>query len=287
MRALSTAQLKELSRVIRDMHKAFTVNIGLGHLVPEADKRRLERDGLIRPDKTVNKATEHAFNYGFMSDALKEQKDASTTYKQFQSWLGEKRYASLTENEEAALESVKFSVAKALERTANKYEEAMNNVVVEADKNLNRRIASQVGNAVAESIERRKAVAEIARGLQKATKDATKNWTRIVVTEVNNAFQEGKVSMIQKSNKGRDPKVYKRVRPDACDECRDAYLLKSGVPRVFRLSELLANGSNVGKSRGERQATVSAFHPHCMCELMELPEGFVFDRKGNLHYSGL
>jgi hypothetical protein len=136
-------------------------------------------------------------------------------------------------------------------------------------------------------VEQRRTVAEVASALRESTREYARNWSRVAVTELNNAFQEGKLATIQKSNKGRDPLVFKRVKKNACKECKAAYLTKSGLPRVFRLSELLAHGSNIGRARRERAATVKSHHPWCQCELQELPPGFGFDSAGKMRYVGL
>jgi hypothetical protein len=92
--------------------------------------------------------------------------------------------------------------------------------------------------------------------------------------------------------------VFKRPRPDACKFCKLLYIRPDGVtPRVFKLSDLLANGTNVGRragrptrsgrSRTEWKATIGAVHPFCQCELHVLPDGMGFNAKGQMTYVGL
>jgi hypothetical protein len=114
-----------------------------------------------------------------------------------------------------------------------------------------------------------------------------------VHTEIHNAVEEAKAIVIAHRHPERDPRVFKRTRPDACAFCRLLYLRPDGVtPRVFRLSDLLANGTNVGRragrptrsghSRTQWRATLGAAHPFCQCELRVVPDGTGFDARGRL-----
>lgn len=82
------------------------------------------------------------------------------------------------------------------------------------------------------------------------------------------ALNEGKVEEI-KSQAGKegesDPIVYKVPIQDEklCPNCRKAYLNSDGNPRLFRLSELVANGTNIGKKPNAWLPTLGMMHPHC------------------------
>lgn len=282
---LSDAQVRRLQRTIQDKHKAFLVEIGLGDQLDEEEVARLVRLGYVDPSVATKSFADDAFLFGYFLDALKESGQRAMTYASFQKFMKER--GGLTPEETAAVRAVKKGFANHIMGLGNRMAEGASGVVIEADKQMRRRLDAAVNSETVRGIEKRKSLAEIATGLRQVTKDAARDWLRIASTEVNNGFQEGKLALIQKSNKGKDPLVFKRVREDACDECKDAYLLDSGKPRVFRLSELLAHGSNVGKSRAERRATVGSFHPWCTCELQQVPEGFDFDDSGDMRYVGL
>jgi hypothetical protein len=78
-----------------------------------------------------------------------------------------------------------------------------------------------------------------------------------------------------------------------CAYCKLLYLKPDGItPRIFRLSQLQANGTNVGraarrptrigKMKTEWRAVVGAIHPSCACELYRLPDGMAFGAGGKL-----
>lgn len=66
--------------------------------------------------------------------------------------------------------------------------------------------------------------------------------------------------------------VYKDVVNDGslCQWCQKFYVNKDGTPKVYKLSELQANGSNTNKKKSEWLPTVGATHPRCRCQLQKL-----------------
>ena len=55
------------------------------------------------------------------------------------------------------------------------------------------------------------------------------------------------------------------------------------APKVFRLDELKANGTNVGRKAAEYQPVVGPLHPWCRCTLERVPFGFTMaDYKSGL-----
>lgn len=91
------------------------------------------------------------------------------------------------------------------------------------------------------------------------------------------ALNEGKVEEIknQAGKEGEsDPLVYKVPIMDEklCPSCRNAYLNRDGSPRLFRLSELSANGTNIGKKQRDWLPVLGMMHPHCRCLLQYFEE---------------
>lgn len=91
------------------------------------------------------------------------------------------------------------------------------------------------------------------------------------------ALNEGKVEEI-KSQAGKDgeedPWVYKVVVEDnkLCPHCRRAYQKSDGTPKLYRLSELAANGTNIGRKPNEWLPTLGPVHLHCRCLLQYMED---------------
>lgn len=114
-------------------------------------------------------------------------------------------------------------------------------------------------------------------------KDKFENWSSLdnsisYISE--SAFDEGKAVQIKEESNLDDPYVYKVPIEDErlCKSCRSAYLNKDGSPRIFRLSELEANGSNIGLKPNEWKPTLGQLHLHCYDKETEVltDEGWKF-----------
>lgn len=91
------------------------------------------------------------------------------------------------------------------------------------------------------------------------------------------ALNQGKAEEIKAKSEEEDPIVYKVPIQDEklCVNCRRAYLKSDGSPRLFRLSELEGNGTNIGKKTSEWLPTLGQLHINCRCLLqyLETPKG--------------
>lgn len=165
-------------------------------------------------------------------------------------------------------------------------------------KNLDNRIRMEVEGDIVKTLSRveyeaiikeeiisgvvdRKGLGTIISDIGHRTGDWSKDIGRIVDTEMNNIFQKGRAVQIAESNKGKDPLVYKDVYEGACRHCIALYLTHGlgSKPRVFKLSVLVANGSNIGRKVEDWVATMGGVHPWCRCNLRHLPEFMVWDKE--------
>jgi len=117
-------------------------------------------------------------------------------------------------------------------------------------------------------------------------------WKTIVKTELNRAANYGAAEAIVGNNPGKKPEdilVYKMGShnySESCDECKKFWFLPDGRPRVYKLSELVAGGSNVGKKKHEWRPGLDSTHPNCVHRLHELRTGYGFDASGRITYVG-
>lgn len=121
--------------------------------------------------------------------------------------------------------------------------------------------------------------------------DWENRWSLIVNTELSRASNYGAMDAIVQNNKEKEHSeiyCYKTGAgahdPSTCDECKRFWYLEDGVtPRVYRLSELMANGSNIGRKRADWQPSIDSTHPNCRHLLYEMYPGWGFSG-GKLTY---
>lgn len=135
-------------------------------------------------------------------------------------------------------------------------------------------------------------IGDLKRKLRDVSVDANRNWERVAVTEISNAVGLGSVDRIVSNNKEtplREVYVYRIVVNDAalCKYCRRFYLDSDGSPKVYRLSQLLANGSNYGKKTVDWLPVITSTHPNERCsQSIELKPGWKVLPGGRSTYMG-
>lgn len=122
--------------------------------------------------------------------------------------------------------------------------------------------------------------------LKSQTEGWKKDWNRIAQTEMWDAKLQGEAETIINKNSSShisETLVYKLPAPGACAKCKQLYLERDGVtPKVFKMADLLSNGTNTGKAQSDWIPTLGVVHPNCMCSLNVKPKGTKFDGSGNL-----
>ena len=127
--------------------------------------------------------------------------------------------------------------------------------------------------------------------LRDSSKDAARDWQRVALTEMSNAIGIGSVDRIVTDNRGADLDdvyVYRIIVGDAitCKYCRRFY--GEGIPKLYRLSTLLENGSNYGKKQDAWMPVSGATHPNTRTsQVIELKPGFALRSGGSVTYIGL
>lgn len=283
MALLTTTQKEHLLELVELHHGALLVELLGKGAISKSLLKRIKKSGLYRKPK--HDIIKRAFQFG--QHSILNSKVLAMSDTEFEDYL-DRKHIVLDETTQELVKLLRRSFTVHVGTLSSGMTSKVGQTLLKADKQLQRRLVKRQRQSLFLEIERRKALASIAKDMSEITEQQLNNASRTVATETNNAYQEGRAGEILKKAGGGDPRVFKRPRHDACKECVDAYLQEDKLtPKVFTLSELLDNGSNIGKSRSERKAVIDSFHPWCACELHWLPPGFGFDDKGQMVYLGL
>jgi hypothetical protein len=129
--------------------------------------------------------------------------------------------------------------------------------------------------------------------LRDITGDSNRSFERVVTTELSNSIGLGSVDRISKDNEDKkltEVYVYRIAIQDAatCAACKRLYIDKDGSPKVYKLSEVLSNGSNYGRTGSDLKAVSGATHPNERCSgWLEVKPGFKVLKDGSQTYMGL
>ncbi len=277
MALLTDAQVQEIRQIIQDHHSAFIANVISPEAVAPAILERLKAKGLVSVEV---KSMEDAYLYGHIVGMMDDPKLATMSYSQLKAHL-KKNPIQLTDIETRALAMAQNQAAQHVVGLGNRVDLQTGQVLIDADQALRARTREEIRTATAENIAKRESVKKLKSDLGHATGDWARDWDRIAVTEKHNAMQRG-VADHYGDEFGEDVLVFKRPLPGACAHCLRLHLGPDGQPRIFKLSELEANGTNFGRKAADWLPVIGSTHPHCSCPLVRMPEGWGFNEESQM-----
>ncbi|NBT57447.1 hypothetical protein EBT16_01565 [bacterium] len=154
-------------------------------------------------------------------------------------------------------------------------------IVEEADPERRAKRLRQIREATAKAVAEGRTPEWLASELGNVTGEWSRNWLRVARTELQGVNNEG-VAIEAYRDFGAAAQVARVPEPGACADCKRLFLDEDGLPKVWTVTELVANGTNVGKPRDEWQATLYGVHPNCLCVTMSVPPGMAFNKRWEL-----
>jgi hypothetical protein len=275
---LSPEQVNELLGII-DRNHLMIIGKELGpEFLSETDVDVLEHYGVKVEDlyNPIGDTVFTEFHYGMLTEALGQAFIESLNYDQLKEYIGKGRYIPLNVGEQAAIDTIKRQTFNDLKKLNGKIFTDVNQALINNSlKDQKEFLRQEISAGVAD----KKLITEIAHTIAEKTGDWSRDFERIVAYNSHQAFEEGKAAMIERNADGKDPIVYKSVFEGACDHCIRLYLT-AGIgsqPRLFKLSELRANGTNIGRKTKDWKATLGPQHPYCRCILHYVEPGQTWD----------
>ena len=254
--------------------------LGVNYLT-QAEKNLLTASGIDLNLFINNKGIiEHAFLFGILSDALGSKRAKGLNYAQFVKFLNSGNFIPLTEEENFALEQVKNRAYNDITGLGSRIKQGTSNVIIRANQTKQFKIKQLIQEKTAKAVELRYSARTLAAELGQATEDWERDWLRIAYYLLHEAYNTGVAQSIAK-NYGTDAEVYFDVYPGACVRCKELYLTDpedpDSEPIVFKLSDIIANGNNIGRKSADWLPTISPLHPYCRCTVNHKKEGYLWD----------
>jgi hypothetical protein len=282
------AQIEEILELIEYQYTLFGARfLGTDPLAPD-DKLLLKKYGIdISKIKGTN-YVETAYKFGMLSRALNKNDLKAMQYNDFKKWIQRGGYIPLSQGEKATVEYLKRKSFSHLKNLGSKIQADTQQMLLQQDDKVRQKNEKLVKKELKEGILKRNANREIVSNLGHKTGDWLRDWDRIVETEMHTAMEEGRADDIKRNSTEEDPLVYKQVQPTACRHCIRLFLTDGlgSKPKIFKLSELRANGTNIGLKVNDWKPVLSTIHPFCRCFLQELQKGYVWDQDKGMFVPG-
>jgi len=190
---------------------------------------------------------------------------------------------SINENTRQHIEKLKMDVASRIEGIVRQNNDSYKN---NALQNLDR-------SDFADKLVKESTLGRVKQQLRDTSKDANRDWQRVALTEMGNAIGAGSVDKLVVKNRDKDLNevyTFRIIVGDSktCKMCRRFYQDSDNAPKVYRLSTLLANGSNYGKKQDQWLPVTGSTHPNSRTsQVIELPPGWKVLPGGSLTYIGM
>lgn len=291
---LTPKQLEEIKDIVRRYHDAFALGTLGPDAIPPGVTQRLMDMGVAAQDLALlyqpgphenppaaTRITDLGYQYGMQ--AAKDPKVRAMQLPQYRAHL-DRSAVELTTAEREAMAFARYNAGEHIRAIGDRYAAEVGQIIRNHDAELRQEYLGVVQRELESNINRREEWRKLASKIGHATGDWGRDMRRVAMTEKQSAVQEGKARAIAGPKGDYEKRVAKIPNPGACPECVKHYLT-AGVgspPRVFKLAELMANGTNVGRKRASWVPTLGPLHPYCGCDLVEVPEGYAFDEDGDL-----
>lgn len=274
-------QIEEILSVIEKNTIIYIASTLSVDILTDSDKETLKKAGIDYKKLHSNFTPfEQAFYFGRLSAALGDERTKQLDYKDFLSYLNKGQYVPMTSKERNMFNIAQNRTYSHIKGLGETMKQTVNGIIIEEDQAKRLEYEKIIHDEIATGIQERKSIRSIVSEIGHKTGDWQRNLGRIVQTEYNNIFQEARAAEIERIY-GKDALCYKEVYPLACRWCIKAYLTDGigSEPKIFKLSELVANGSNFGLKPVDWKPIITSHHVFCRCNLRHVSKNQVWDKE--------
>ena len=122
----------------------------------------------------------------------------------------------------------------------------------------------------------------VARRIRQRSGDLARNFERIAETELQATHNEGQIMQAVELD-GEDARVARIPESGACGYCLRLFIdRETDRPLIFKVADIIENGSNIGRKRGDWLPTLYPVHPNCRCDTIPVSPDQTISRSGRL-----
>jgi len=267
----------DIDRIVGIINHHYTMMVftSLGEeALSEVDRLTLESYGIdIEAMKQDYPPYMKMFLLGRLAAVLSDKQIQQLDQQDFDKYIDRGQFIPLSERERFEYQISREMTYNHLKGLANKVVGETRDIILEQNKQ------QIISEEITQGVKDRLSVSQIVSNLGHRTGEWDRDWKRIVVTEMQNIYNQGKASEITRKYTD-EALVWKQVYNQACRHCIKLYTTDGigSEPRVFKLKDLIANGNNIGLKVAEWKPIVGSTHPHCFDDQTEVltNNGFKF-----------
>lgn len=271
----SQKQIFKILEIIEKNQAVFIGSkLGLKYLSPY-QKKLLKSYGVdVDKFKNVMSDIDRAFYFGMMAQQLGGLKSFKLSNSNFEKWFQDKlnQPSNVTRNQ--ALDYLKKRAYTDLSGLGNRVTGNLSNRILTASVSKRKKLEKTIKKVAQQGVEKNMTTQQLASELRNATKEWARDFSRIADFIMQEAYGFGRAQQILEDY-GDDVEVYKQTFPGVCKPCKKNYGTPGQKPVIYKLSDLLANGNNIG--RKEQLPVVGNAHPWARSILHVIPPDSEWD----------
>lgn len=219
-----------------------------------------------------------AFKFGILSEAIGDKRAKGMNLEQFKRFLASGEFVPLNAREQFVLNSIKTQSLADIRGLGGKMTQEFARIASDPKLSVRQNYEQIIRDKAALAVEKRKSVKWMVSEIGHTTEEWGRDFDRIADYTLHRAYDEGRAASIEREG-GENALVYKHVQQGACKHCIRLYLTAGmgSQPKLFKLSELIKNGTNIKVKVEDWKPIIGATHPYCRCTLMEYQEGYEWD----------
>jgi len=287
----SRETLEKIKQIIEKHYAKLTIGL-LGKTVftPE-ELKRLKADGVDVTNK--ESFLELVYMHNFINNPRNPETTPTST-EDMEAQQSEQGIKPTGDANEYAVESLNLTTRQYIDKIKGEITTRIQSIIRENnDKYKFNALQNLERDAITDDLVKESSIGRVKQLLRDTAKDGNRDWQRVALTEISNAIGIGSVDRIVTDNRDRDLEevvVYRVIVQDSvtCKYCRKFYGDVGEIPKLYKLSTLLGNGSNYGKNQQDWSPVVGATHPNTRTsQIIELKPGFKVTPGGAQTYIGL
>lgn len=220
---------------------------------------------------------QQTFYFGRLASIIGPLETSKLTFNDITKYLRRGQYRPLSVVEKNTLDFLENRTYEHIKGLGEDVKTAVTGKIREKNLITGKLYEKTIGDSIKRATLERDSVQSIVSEIGHLTGDWERNLGRIAETEMQNAYEYGKLVSYNEKY-GDEVLYYKEVYPGACQHCIKLYLT-DGVgsePILFTYDEMLVNGSNIGRKVQDWKAVIGTVHPHCRCDLRIFRKGDVW-----------
>jgi hypothetical protein len=282
--------IEKIRRIIDKHYKRLTISVLGASSFTNEELRQLETLGvdINNPESFI----ELVYNHNFVNPALEVDKPTSVEDMRIQQNMP--GVVPKGEAHDYTIESLNDKTKQLIDKLKSNVQTSIEGIIYQNNDDYKRNALQNLDRTFeADELIKESSLATVKQKLRDTAKDANRDWQRVALTEMGNAIGAASVDRIVSLNTEKDLDtvyVYRLPVNDekTCKYCRRFYNDDDGSPKVYKLSTLLANGTNYGKKTDQWQPVTGSTHPNSRTsQVIELPPGFQVQPNGTMSYIGL